>query len=241
VLRRPAVPVKAAVAPALRRLAQVAARQLLPAGWAVAAVTWARAVVAAPRPPAAEPSCRVVLAANSAPCQPVPCPAPPRPRVRTAPEGPAELPRRAWWHSPWWSPAAVAVAAEPRCRGRTARARHSATTDPRSALLRLYAGHWCGRKSARWQYWRGQRGRAARASAAPRKDRGRVGRRRAAAAAPRRSCRPAGRATSSPGLSSRGAKRSHPTAERAPAKGRNAGQRCRIRGRNQLEPVFPPP
>ena len=83
-----------------------------------------------------------------------------------------------------------------------------------------------------------QRGaREPRASAAPRPDLDKAGRRQVAVAALPRSCRLAGRATSSQDSSMRGTTSIPPAAAPATARGGRAGLRCRIRGRNQLEPT----
>jgi hypothetical protein len=215
-----------------------------PTASAVAAGQPARQVVAPPQRRATAP-CRLAgQAAHSPPCLMEPWRAP-APRRESWPEdwGQAGRPRQAvhrlrpLWRSPALPPVAVAAPAAARCLGRTGQARHSAPKGRRSAPPRPRVGRWCDPRSGRWQCWRARRGREPQASAARRLNSDKAGPRQVAVAALPRSCRLAGRATSSQDSSMRGTTSIPPAAAPATARGGRAGLRCRIRGRNQLEPT----
>ncbi len=217
-----------------------------PAGWAALGVRLAAEEELRPGQKAAALRHRAEQAARSAPHPPAPWPAvaPLRARwlVDWARAGQAALQPRPWWRSPSRSQMATEVAAAGRCLARTAPAMRWAPTGRRSAQPRPRAARWYDQRSARWQCCRAPRGPAAPASAVRWPDWDRAGPHQAAAAVPRRSCRLAGHATSSPGSSMRETMSIPPaSAHTVTRSGGNAGQRCRIRGRNQLEPAFQPP
>ncbi len=217
-----------------------------PAGWVAPGARLAVEVAPRPGREAAAPRHPAGQAACSAPHPPVPWPALPPSGLRWLAgwvwAGQAVPRRPPWWRSPSRSQMVKAVVAEARCLGRTGRAMRRAPTDRRSVPRRRRAARCCDQRSARWRCCRAPRGPAAPASAAQWPGWDTVGRHRVAVAVPRRSCRLPGHATNSPGLSMRETKSIPPApAHTVTRTGGNAGQRCRIRGRNQLEPPFPRP
>ncbi len=185
------------------------------------------------------PLAAVLQAGCSAPPQPVPSPAPAQtPALQAAgQQAQVALGPPALWHSRFGCQAAAGVAVVSRFPDRTIRAKHSAMTDPARAPPPRHAAHSSCPRSVPWQCWQALPGRAVPASAAPMPGSDTADRRLAAAVSPRQSCRLAGRATSSPGSSTKEATSNRTAAARAWQQHSGACRSHRARRRNELEPA----